>query len=243
MQALVAKLFGDRHRDIGRLTAHQRRLVGRRGDDDGARETFFAQIVLDEFLHLAAALADQTDDDRIGIGVAREHGQQCRLADAGAREDAHALALAAGRERVERAHAEIELAADTRAACAAGGGLRLQRIGFRPCGSGPLPSRACRSRRSRGPARRCTDRSRRAGPRIRRGRPSVMPSSVPSGMASARPSRKPTTSQGIVLPFEPVSRTCPPRLIAPAAPVTSTRGPRSGPPGRSGEGPEWLRFP
>ncbi len=51
------------------------------------------------------------------------------------------------------------------------------------------------------------------------------PVELPSGMASARPSRKPTTSQEICLPDPPLRRTCPPRLIAPAAPVTSTRRP------------------
>ena len=67
MQTLIAQLFGDGHRHIGGLTAHQRRLVGRRGNDDAARETFRSQIVLDEFLEFAAAFADEPDDDGVGI--------------------------------------------------------------------------------------------------------------------------------------------------------------------------------
>ena len=48
----------------------------------------------------------------VGPGVARQHREQHRFADAGTGEDAHALAEAAGQEGVERAHAEIERPAD-----------------------------------------------------------------------------------------------------------------------------------
>ena len=92
----VAEVLGDRGRVGGALQAHQRRRVGRRGDDDRAREAFVAEDVLDEFLHLAAALADQADDDHVGRGVARHHAEQHPLADAGAGEQAHALAAADG---------------------------------------------------------------------------------------------------------------------------------------------------
>ena len=61
MLALVAEIFGHAQRQIRRLAAHQRRFVRRRDDDDGARQTFLAEIVLDEFLDLAAAFADQPD--------------------------------------------------------------------------------------------------------------------------------------------------------------------------------------
>src|SRR6185312_16803111 len=44
--------------------------------------------------------------------VARQHREQDGFADAGAREDADALATAARREHVEHAHAEIERRAD-----------------------------------------------------------------------------------------------------------------------------------
>ena len=80
----------------GALQPQQRRGVGRRGDDDRAREAFLAEDVLDEFLDLAAALADQADDDHVGAGVARHHAEQHALADAGAGEQADALAAADG---------------------------------------------------------------------------------------------------------------------------------------------------
>ena len=59
-------------------------------------------------MQLASALADQTQHQRIRVAVLRQHGQESGLADAGAREDAEALAALAGREQVERAHAEIQ---------------------------------------------------------------------------------------------------------------------------------------
>ncbi len=86
------------------------------------REAFGAEVVGDELLHLAAALADEADDRDVGSGVARQHREQHRLADAGAGEDAHALAAAAGEEGVDGADAEIELALD---ALAPVGGRRL----------------------------------------------------------------------------------------------------------------------
>ncbi len=106
------KVFGHRERQIGGLAPHQRRLVRGRDHHDRARQALLAEVVLQEFLDLAAAFADQPDDADRGIDVAREHRQQHRFADAGACENAHALAAAAGEERVHRAHAEIERGAD-----------------------------------------------------------------------------------------------------------------------------------
>ncbi len=120
--ALVAEVFGDRHGHVGRLAPHQRRFVGCRDDDDAARHAVLAQILGDELLHLAAALADQADDVDVDRHVARQHRHQHRLADAGAGEDAHALAAAAGQEGVHRPDAQIDLAAD---AAARMGGRRI----------------------------------------------------------------------------------------------------------------------
>jgi hypothetical protein len=97
---------------VGGLSAHQRRLVGGGDDHDRAGKPRFAQVVLQKFLHLAAALADEPDDGDIGVDVACEHRQQHRFADPGARENPHALAATAGDEGIERAHAEIERGAN-----------------------------------------------------------------------------------------------------------------------------------
>jgi hypothetical protein len=79
------------------------------------RAAFLAEDVLDEFLHLAAALADQADHDHVGLGVARHHAQQHALAHAGTGEQAHALAAADGQHAVDRAHAHVEHGFDRRA--------------------------------------------------------------------------------------------------------------------------------
>ena len=134
----VAEIFGDRQRQIRRLPAHQRRLVGSGYHHHRTREARRAEIVLQEFLHLAAAFADQTDDRNVGRHVAGEHGQQHRFADAGAGEDAHALAAADGEEGIERAHPEIERLAHAHA------GMRRRRrraewVWRRPGRQGALP--------------------------------------------------------------------------------------------------------
>jgi hypothetical protein len=129
--ALVAEILGDGEGEIGGLAAHQGRLVGGGDHDDAAGGAFIAEVGGQELLHLAAALADQTDDDHVGIGIAGHHAQQRRLADARAGEDAHALAAAEIEECVHGAHADIELLAD---AAAEEGGRRAgaQGIGKRP---------------------------------------------------------------------------------------------------------------
>src|SRR3546814_9815648 len=57
---------------------------------------------------LSTALADQADDHDIGLREARHHAEQCRLADAGAGEQAEPLAASDRQQRVDRAHADIE---------------------------------------------------------------------------------------------------------------------------------------
>src|SRR5262249_255930 len=66
----------------------------------------------EEVLHLTATLADQSDDDNVGVCVARHHAEQGRLADARAGEDAHALAAAEIEESIHGAHADVELLTD-----------------------------------------------------------------------------------------------------------------------------------
>ena len=208
-----------RERQIGRLAAHQRRFVRGRDDDDAARQALGPEIVLDEFLHFAAALADQPDHRRVGGGVARDHRQQHRLADAGAGEDAHALAAAAGQKGVDGAHAEIDLALD---ALARMGRRRLvaQRIG-----GAAARQRALAVDRL---AQRVDDAAEPAVVRIDRRRPvgeldlaaeADRRRASPNGISSARPSRKPTTSQATRRPSWASTSQRPPtaRLLRQAA--------------------------
>ena len=131
--AEIAEIFGDGELEVGGLAAHQRRLVRRGNHHHRPRQAVGAEVVLPEFLHFATVLADKTDDRNVRRYVAGEHRQKHRLADTGARENAHALAAATGDECVERAHPEIERIAD-----AAAGMRRWRRvairIGHRPSG-------------------------------------------------------------------------------------------------------------
>ena len=77
-----------------------------------AGQAFRAEVVLHEFLHLAAALADQPDDDHVGLREARHHGEQAALADAAAGEQAEPLAAAGGEQRVHGPHADVERLGD-----------------------------------------------------------------------------------------------------------------------------------
>ena len=54
----------------GKTSPHQCQFIGRRDDNDGARKAGSAKVVLQEFLDLAAALADQPDHRNIGRNVA-----------------------------------------------------------------------------------------------------------------------------------------------------------------------------
>ena len=68
------------------------------------------ELGLEKVAHLAAALADQADDDDVGLGVARDLPEQRRLAEARPGEEADALPFADGGERVDGAHAERQRA-------------------------------------------------------------------------------------------------------------------------------------
>jgi hypothetical protein len=105
-------MLGDGEGGEGGLSAKQGGSVGRRDDHDRARETLGPEIVLDELLHFAAALTDEADDRDIAVSPSGEHGEEHRLADARAREEAEALAFAKRREQVERSHRGGEAGAD-----------------------------------------------------------------------------------------------------------------------------------
>ena len=119
-------MLGHGHGGERRLAAQQRRRI--RGGDHhhGARQTGLAQIVLEELPHLASPLADQGEHRDIAGGVARQHGEQARLADAGAGEQAEPLPLAARREAIERADADIQPRTQPRPVASPRAGLRAR---------------------------------------------------------------------------------------------------------------------
>lgn len=151
--ALVAEVLGDPRAVLRGTQAHQRRVVGRRGDHHGALEAFLAEDLVDELLHLAAPLADQTDDDDVGPGETGHHPQQHRLAHPGTGEQAEALAAADREQAIDRADADVERFADR---------VALERVDRRAVhrhpvfgAHPPLPSRRGRRRRARGRASTC----------------------------------------------------------------------------------------
>ena len=146
VRALVAERLRDAGGDEGGAQAHDRGLVRGRDDHDRAREALGAEVVLEELAHLAAALPHQRDHRDLGLGAARDHRQQRRLADARAGEQAEPLTAPDGDEGVQHAHAQAERGVDPRPAhgLAARGGRGARK---RPARSGPC-------RRRVGPGRR-----------------------------------------------------------------------------------------
>ena len=102
--APVAEIFGDAGGGARRQAPHHRALVAG-GDDGDDLGQIAGHGLFEKFAHFAATLADQSDDDGIKPLGARQHAHQRRLADAGAGEDADALAADERREDVEGAHA------------------------------------------------------------------------------------------------------------------------------------------
>ncbi len=66
------------------------------------------QILRHEILHLAAALADQPNDDHVRGREPRHHAEQHALAYAAAGEEPQALTAPDRQQRIDRAHAHVE---------------------------------------------------------------------------------------------------------------------------------------
>ena len=96
------------------LAAQHRRRVGGGDHDDRTGEAGGPQIVGDEFLHFAPALADQADHRDVAVRPARQHRQQDRLADARTGKETEPLPLTQGGEQVERADRRREAWAHSR---------------------------------------------------------------------------------------------------------------------------------
>ncbi len=104
-------MLGDAHGGVRCAPAHHGALVAGGDDGDGLGHAV-TDRVLEEFTDFAAAFADQRDDDGVECVGAGEHGEQRRLADAGAGKDAEALAEAERGEDVDDLDAGHEGGAD-----------------------------------------------------------------------------------------------------------------------------------
>src|SRR5215510_3013205 len=111
----VAEEFRDRHGHMRGLYTLHRRPVRCGRDDHGALLPLDAELMLDEFADLAAALADQRDHDYIGVSAADDIAEQCGLAEPRRAEYSDALAAAAGQQAVDRRDAESDRTIDERA--------------------------------------------------------------------------------------------------------------------------------
>ena len=125
----VPEVLGDPGGGEGGLAAHHGGLVAGGDHHHGAGQPLGAEVVLEEAADLAAALAHQGDDGDLGVGAARDHGQQGGLAHPGAGEQADALAAAEGGEGVHGAHAGAQLGVD---------GVPLQGVRRGPVHAGEL---------------------------------------------------------------------------------------------------------
>ena len=199
---------------------------------DRARQALGAEVAVDELEHLAAALADEADHVDLVGGRAGDHAQQRRLADAGAGEDAEALAAPARDQRVERAHAERHAVVDARARKRDRGGAASA---GRHCesGIGSLAVERSAEAVQRAAEQGVADVDRSGWPEAVTRAPGPMPVGSPSAISSVRPARKPTTSAGTDGAPRPVSivHTSPTSASRPVAstirPIRSTTRPRA----------------
>ena len=112
--AHVPEVFGDRHRCPWREAAHHWAFVAGRNDRDHGG-AIFAQRVVEKFPHFATPLADERDDDCVDRRRPGQHGEKRGLADARAREHAHALSDAERGEEIDHTHAGAERRANATA--------------------------------------------------------------------------------------------------------------------------------
>ena len=75
---LIAEILRHRRGGGRGLSAQQGRLVARGHHHHALGQPFRSQVALDELVDLAAALADERDDDHFGRAVAGHHPQQSR---------------------------------------------------------------------------------------------------------------------------------------------------------------------
>ena len=130
------------------------------------------------------------------VALARQHGQQHRLADARTREHAQTLAAAAGGEHVERPDPEVQPLADPAAGVGRRRGTCEAGRGTAPWGNGPLPSMGAPKASMIRPRQASVGRTASPSGRMRISAPGATPSTAPKGISRARVSRKPTTSAG-----------------------------------------------
>ena len=92
--ALILKVLRDSRSRHGTFISHHRGLVGSRNNKHGTRHALFAQIPLNKFKNLSAALSHKSDDVYIRLNFSCDHTQQRGFANARTRENTHSLTSA-----------------------------------------------------------------------------------------------------------------------------------------------------
>ncbi len=92
---------------LGASLPHHRAFVAGRDDRDG-HIAVGAETIVDEFAHLAAALADERDHHAVEAFRAGDHAEKRGFSDAGSREDANSLPGADRHEEIDHPHARLD---------------------------------------------------------------------------------------------------------------------------------------
>ena len=100
---LIAEILGHGQRDEGGPDPERRRTVRRRNHQNGALQSVWPQLVIDEIAHLAVSLPDESHHADVGRAIPRHRAQQGAFAYAAAAENADSLSLAAGEQAVDGA--------------------------------------------------------------------------------------------------------------------------------------------
>ena len=101
-------MFGQTGREQRAAQPQIGRMIGGNRDDCGALAPPRAHVAFDEVGDFARALADQPDDDDLGLGTVGDHIEQHRLADPRSGDHADPLADPHGGQRIDRANADFE---------------------------------------------------------------------------------------------------------------------------------------
>ncbi len=83
-------------------------MIGWHRDHDGARQSFFAEYIVDELLDLAPTFANQTDHHHVCIRIARHHAKQDGLAHTGTGKQTKPLSPADAEQRIDGTNTDIQ---------------------------------------------------------------------------------------------------------------------------------------
>jgi hypothetical protein len=116
-----------RHRrsHVGRTKSSEGGSVGGTDNDNTPSQPFLSEIVLQKLPDLATTFSDEGDHVDVGSGVAGNHADQRRFADAASTEYSEPLPLPGGNESINRPDAGLDPLRDRTAGQYVGGLLKI----------------------------------------------------------------------------------------------------------------------